>query len=1121
MPALAGSSGGAPGRPVPDGALPGYKRAVVSTVGDGSKEAGGASFVPPLAAPFVGRDREREEILRALDHAEKGRGRLVLLVGEPGIGKTRLADEVTAAAGARGVPVLWGRCWEAGGAPSFWPWLDVIAALAALVDDRTLRQAVGDGGALVAELLPSLGARLGSPAPVATPSPDVARFRLFQAVTALARAGAAGAAVVLVLDDLHAADESSLLLLHFLARELRTMRVLVVGTMRDVEARLTPSVAELLARIGREGTTLPLSRLDREATATFLRQRARQVPPDVEARVFQSTQGNPLFIEEMARLLETEGAPSVLGGALPDGVRDVIRQRLDRVAETERALLELAAVAGDDCDRPLLAAASGHSADEVAGALAAAVRAGVLAERGTRPRFAHALVREVLYRDLAVADRRRLHGQVFRALERLRRAEAAHELAHHALEGPPELLPPAVAFAMIAASQALARVAYDDAIVTLSRAVAAIEAAGNPPALRAPALLALAEARIRCGEPAAGQTLCREVASLARALPDSELLARAAHIYGLVFTFAVVDPILIGLLEEALEALPPGDSAPRARALARLAAALQPAQDMGEPVRIAREAIAMARRLGDPATLREVIFAAVSALMDVVHPAERLALNLEVEQLAAAAGDRERLVRTHGRLVVDYTELGDLAAADARIDLLEALARELRAPWYEWRAPLFRSMRATMNGHFAEAERHSEAALRLGREGRDPQVERCMVLHRESLLRAAERHDDMLAHDALARREKAVFMRAPSWQAPGTALVHARREEADRVRLHLGLVPADMHPVFENPFALFFYAEPTAFAGEEQHARKVLALLELVADRNVMLGLTQVAWEGPVTRLLGLLHARLAEWDRAFTRFEEATGVCRALDAGPYLARTLYEHARARLQRGEPGDVQVASALLTEAHQRATALGLADLVRLIDRRRPNTSAAPVTAPAASSAPFAMIAEGEYWAFTYEGATFRLKDGLGIRYLARLVAEPDRELHVLELAGAKGEAGDAGDAGELLDEDARQSYRARLEDLRETLAEAESFGDASRAAKAREEMEFLAAELGRAVGLGGRSRRAGGAAERARSAVQRRIKSTLERIRECCPSLADYLGRTVRTGNYCVFRPGAR
>jgi uncharacterized membrane protein len=172
----------------------------------------------------------------------------------------------------------------------------------------------------------------------------------------------------------------------------------------------------------------------------------------------------------------------------------------------------------------------------------------------------------------------------------------------------------------------------------------------------------------------------------------------------------------------------------------------------------------------------------------------------------------------------------------------------------------------------------------------------------------------------------------------------------------------------------------------------------------------------------------------------------------------------------------------------------------------------------------MAREGDYWTLAHAGALVRLKDSLGLQYLARLVAEPGREVHVLELVGGRrgGEAGavDTGDAGELLDDEARDSYRRRLADLEEELREAESFADAERASRLREEIEFLGAELGRAVGLGGRSRRAGSSAERARSAVQRRIKNALERVEEHDRALAAYLARAVKTGNFCVFRAPA-
>ncbi len=278
--------------------------------------------------------------------------------------------------------------------------------------------------------------------------------------------------------------------------------------------------------------------------------------------------------------------------------------------------------------------------------------------------------------------------------------------------------------------------------------------------------------------------------------------------------------------------------------------------------------------------------------------------------------------------------------------------------------------------------------------------------------------------------------------------------------------------------------------------------------------------------MLGLLAACLQRWDEAAGHFEAAMACCRRLDARPMLARTEYEYGRMLLARG---DETRARELIASARGTAIELEMPGLLRLAEARLgEGGTSPPLPASSSSPAPFSFAREGEYWSVTFAEATFRLKDTLGIQYLVRLIEAPGREIHVLDLAGERGsaaadgaatEAIDLGDAGELLDDEARASYQRRLEDLEETAAEAESFGDGARAARARAEIEALAAELSRAVGLGGRMRRAGGAAERARSAVQRRIKNAIARIGEHAPALGTLLTRVVRTGNYCVYRPG--
>jgi len=872
---------------------------------------------------FVGRERELAQIGAALDGARAGRGQLVMLAGEPGIGKTSLADRAAALAAERGFTVLWGRCWEAGGAPAYWPWLDLIAELARALDEATLVRVLGDGAALLGEIVPEVRARLPETPAGAAPPVEEGRFRLWRAVSALVHEAARAAPALLVLDDLHAADQSSLSLLHFLSRQLRPMRVLVLGSYRDVEARMDAATGDLLARVEREGTTLSLARLDRATSARLVQERAGVVGSDVEARVFDRSQGNPLFLGEMLRLWNEQGADAIAEGVVPSGVREVIRQRLDRVATETRALIDLAAVAGDVIDAPLLAAAAGRDATWVAARLAEAGRAGVLADRGGVRRFGHALFREELYRELPDGDRRGLHGRVADALDRLGSGQGA-EIAHHLLEGPPEMLERAVEQAIRAAARAQDLLAYDEAVRTLVRARAAVIAAGNPAALRARVALALGEARIRRGEAAAGKEDCREAATLARTLGDAELGARAALTYGSVFAFGIVDPVLVGMLEESLEALPPGDSALRARLLARLAAALQPSPTSDEPVAVAHEAIAIARRLGDEVTLLDTMYTAVAALMDIVDWKETRALNFEIERRALAANDRERLLRTHLRLALCHLGLGEVEACDARVASFEALAAELRAPWYAWWAGMLKAVRASMQGRFAEAETLAAQAREVGRAAGHEAAERVWTTNRAGRLRAADRHEEMLAWEPEARRSRTMIFIAAAWQAMGSALTYARLERPDDVRMHLDLLPEPFR-VAGNLFVMFFIGETAAACGLREMALNFYERIKPLRDGCALLGMSYVSWEGPWTRVLALLAASLDRWDEAASYFEDAIAYCRRLGARPMLARTEYEYGRALIARG---DRARARPLIVSARAAAEALGMTGLVRL-------------------------------------------------------------------------------------------------------------------------------------------------------------------------------------------------
>jgi hypothetical protein len=337
----------------------------------------------------------------------------------------------------------------------------------------------------------------------------------------------------------------------------------------------------------------------------------------------------------------------------------------------------------------------------------------------------------------------------------------------------------------------------------------------------------------------------------------------------------------------------------------------------------------------------------------------------------------------------------------------------------------------------------------------------------------------------------------------------------------------------ESPIALI--ADGTVFDAivEASIALEDRALIEELYERgrakldeNVTSGVFGMTWDMPVRQSVAELCAALGRWDEAKDHCTAVFAQLRALGARPHLVWALADHARACQERGE---LERSAQLLSEARAIAAEIGMnADLLRVGDVAPPPSPSAP--APAALGLDFRFAREGEYWSIERSGRAFRLKDGKGIAMLARLIDEPGRELHVLDLSisaggNAGGNAGggeaavDGGDAGALLDGQARAAYEARVRDLRQELEEAERNADLAQATRAREELDAIASELSRAVGLGGRDRRAGSAVERARVNVQRRLRDALERIREHDPELGRHLAYTVKTGTYCSYLRG--
>jgi tetratricopeptide (TPR) repeat protein len=1118
--------------------------------------------------PLLGRGRELGELMAALEEARAGRGGVVLLGGEPGIGKTRLARALGERAREAGAQVAWARGWDGGGAPAFWPWLQVLRALSAERPDVRLAADLGAGARRVAQIAPELRERLGL-AEVAEPAEsEQARFALFDAVAVFLRNVAADAPVVVLVDDIHTADLPSLLLLAFLARAIGDCPVLIVTTHHEAGPTRGPEVEGVFGELSRFGRRIELGGLGDADLRRLIAHRSGAVPSDeLVANLAAVTEGNPFFSDEVVRLLVAQSrvdAPLEPGARvpLPDGVRDAIRRRLQPLSAATREALDVASVAGRGFRVATLERAAGIPRAELLERLDEALALHVLAEAPSQAgsfRFAHGLIRETLYNDLTAIRRARLHGAVGEALERA--GSASHppgagllELAHHFIEAAPAGdAHRALDYAERAGHEALGVLAYEQAADLFDAALRALDLTGEPDERRRGELiLARGQAQMHAGEDAARATLLDAVA-IARGLADHDLLGRAAlSLGGFGLSPGIVDDQLVTVLEEALAAIDPADTALRARLLVRLAVAIYWCNEPDRREALVGEAVSIARRLGDPATLAFVLDQGRIATSGPDTLERELAWAHELFALAEDVGDHELAVRARVWHIDLLLELDDLPAADMAIAALDRIATDVRDPRARSYIPLHRARRALMEGRAEDAQRLIDEGVQLAWSLQDSTVPILAGAQLFSLRRAQGRLGEL--EDAV--RQFADSLPAmPAWRCALAVLYldDGREGEARRELEHLaargfGDVPRDN--VWMLTMALL--AELCEGLQDGERAAQVGALLEPFAQRNVVS--PEGIFGGPVTRYLALCSAARGDWDAAREHMRTARAAAERLSLGPMLALLALDEARILARRNAPGDAEAACRLLAEARERSGALGVPVLGPKLERVERQVGVVPTAAgepagagvPAEAPAQGALDAhvaslrrEGDVWRIAFEGRTLYVKDAKGLRHLGLLLSHPSVEFHAVDIVGAaagsvsgggRAEATAAGpdleirregDAGALLDTQAKREYRARLEDLRADIEEAEEFNDPERASRAREEMAFIAQELSSAVGLGGRDRRAASNAERARVNVTRAVRGAIKRIAAEDASLGRELETTVHTGYFCRYEPDPR
>jgi predicted ATPase/class 3 adenylate cyclase/DNA-binding CsgD family transcriptional regulator len=912
-------------------------------------------------AIFVGRESELDALQDALDHAVSGRGRLIMLSGEPGIGKTRTAQELASRAMRHDLLVLWGRCNEESGAPPYWPWVQVIRSYIRGCDANALREDMGAGAADIAEIVSDLRQHLPnlqSAPPLEDPAR--ARFRLFDSVTAFLRNAARRRPLMILIDDVHWADTASLRLLSFLAPEISDSRLMLVGTYRDIELSRQHPLSDTLGELARlhHFQRLALRGLKREDVHRFMEATTGMAAPMwlIDA-VNAEAEGNPLFLKEIVAFLMHERVldPKRSGQLeelrrgmsrgptirIPEGVREVIGKRLNRLSHSCNRVLTVASVIGREFEFEILLRLVEVSEEQLLESLEEALAARVIEELPPPAvgyyQFKHALIRETLYDELIAARRARLHHRVGEALEKFCQADIeSHlpQLAHHFTEAAHSSdVDKAIKYAMRAGERAEALLAYEEAVRFYQSALQSFELkVPVNEAQRCTLLLSLAEAQRKANEFDEALRTLRSAADSAKAARLSSLFARAAVAYEYTVWRSVrVDIEAVRLLQEALKGVGEDDIALRAPILAGLARAILYAGAPKQAATYAEQAVVMARQLGDPSVLATSLNILFETSSEAEAVSQRLALATEMLHAAEQDGNFEFVALAHSRRMVSLLELGDIRAAALAMENQEQVGdAHIRQPAYASTVVGYRAMRALMDGRFAEVEQLALRALALAERAQvdysGPFGMQIFTLRREQgRLRELEP-----AIRTFVKQHAA----AATWR-PGLALLYAElgREHEARTEFE-ELAKEDFGGIARDALwttCMAYLTEVCVVLGDAARAATLYRLLLPYTNLNIVAG-GGVICCGAASRYLAVLAAVMSHWEDADYHFKAALAMNAGMGAKPLLAHTQHDYAAILLARGYSGDQQKATALLDEALATARDLGMCALEeRIVDR----------------------------------------------------------------------------------------------------------------------------------------------------------------------------------------------
>ena len=884
--------------------------------------------------------------------AADGHKRLVLVSGEPGIGKTRLAAELARHAHTEGANILFGRCDEEA-LLSYQPFVEALRFYVAGADAAVLLEQLGRGGGEVARIVPELLDRIPDLGEPIRGQAEEERYRLFDGVTTLIEAASQEMPLVLVVDDIHWADRPTLLLLRHLVRSAEPCRLLLIGTYRETELDRTHPLMAVLADLQRETAyeRLALRGLDEGETDALLQSLAPHAVTETSTAltraVLQETEGNPFFLHQIVQHYKEAGVLCEAGDGtwvttavtaqelgISQATREVVGHRLLRLSAAANTILQRAAVLGQDFAVELLERIVPIEPEALSDALDEAVTAGLVEvasqEEGTY-RFSHPLFRETLYSELNALRRTRAHRQIAEALEEsgaAQRGERLAELAYHFAEATPgSQSTKVVEYARLAGEHAMGAAAHEQAAIHFERALEALGPSEERE--RCEVLVQLGEAQTSAGAAQDARAALDRAIGIARRLGLAHQFAHTVRAimgprFGCPYE-GLASPELVELHHEALALIGPEPTVERFELLENLRelhrAAFQP-ELLHE---CAREALEVAATLGDELSPAGSLFLEASELSTANRFDEAARVFL---QAVRAISDQEAPafeLHLRQQLVMSLLVVGDMAEHDRQLAVYQRRTAELRSPSeHAWAQLLMPATRAIDRGDFARAEKLIAEADARTEELRSAFL-RVMVLAPRSQLDFVQGHWDSLGRSIEQFRAGGNNLPAMAWHdASGLRPEEARGEFRELAAKGF---------IVGNPYAAAsqtaMAADTCAMLGEREYA---VQLYEMLLPLGHLFHVTIFQVFGSNQRALGRLAALMERWEKAEEHFEEALAMEERIGHRPALVWTRADYAAMLLQRNRGDDRGRARELASLAHEEAERMGMAPLA---ERARPS------------------------------------------------------------------------------------------------------------------------------------------------------------------------------------------